>query len=271
MSGRASLEERRAHDRFVARRRLRRRRFGIVAGILGIAALAALLYGLWQRPVRISSVTIYGADQSLSELAREAMSGTLFGIVPADSTFFAPIGRIRARLMAAHPDIAAVSIFRDGFTGLSIKVDERMPVARWCGLAPGAGAPSCYFFDANGFLYATATPAVAPVNDFLLYGPLASPQAPIGTTLASAGELPATFDFARQLAALGSPVVTVTVGSDNEVDDVLRSGTLVRYVLGSENQAFAALSAARADLNLADGSLEYVDLRFSGSVYFKKK
>ena len=48
-------------------------------------------------------------------------------------------------------------------------------------------------------------------------------------------------------------------------------GTRVTYVLGDEQNAFTALTSARDDLNLADGSLEYVDLRFDGKVYLKKK
>ena len=78
------------------------------------------------------------------------------------------------------------------------------------------------------------------------------------------------FNFARQLDTLGSPVTKVVL-RDDEVDDYLASGTRITYVLGHENIAFTALVSARGNMNLADGSLEYIDLRFDGKVYLKKK
>jgi hypothetical protein len=43
------------------------------------------------------------------------------------------------------------------------------------------------------------------------------------------------------------------------------------YVLGSEQEAFTALVSAKDSLSLSDGSVDYVDLRFSGKVYVKRK
>ena len=78
------------------------------------------------------------------------------------------------------------------------------------------------------------------------------------------------FDFARELATLGSPTTRIAI-HDGEVNDYLASGTRVTYVLGHEQDAFTALVSARENLNLSDGSLEYVDLRFDGKVYVKRK
>ncbi|MDO8566972.1 MAG: hypothetical protein Q7R58_02365, partial [bacterium] len=58
---------------------------------------------------------------------------------------------------------------------------------------------------------------------------------------------------------------------DGEVDNNLASGTRITYVLGREQDAFTALVSARENFNLADGSVDYVDLRFDGKVYLKKK
>src|SRR3989344_3267565 len=76
-------------------------------------------------------------------------------------------------------------------------------------------------------------------------------------------------DFARQLDTLGSPVTRVVLRGD-EVDDYLVSGTRVTYVLAHEQEAFTALVSGRANFNLADGSIDYIDLRFDGKVYVKK-
>lgn len=301
MWGRRPLAERSGRG-FGERRRVRRRRFLFALAVLAVLLLSGTIYGLWQSAVRVSHVEIFGGDPALADYARSAMRGAYGGIIPRDSIFFFPEGRIRADILAAHSDIAALSIFRSGFTGLSIKIDVRAPVARWCGLSPidfssnsaaGHGSDEyCYIFDASGFIYAAADSAET-INSFILYAPLAPLETPakarpgvsdslsltglagdtlepLDATIADAEKLPAAFDFARELATLGSPVTRVVI-HDGEVDNYLRSGTRVTYVLGNEQNAFTALVSAKDNLNLADGSLDYVDLRFEGKVYLRRK
>lgn len=270
-------------ERLVERRRTRRRRAFFALIVLFLLLLAAALYGLRQSAVRISHVEVFGppslgssggasADASLATYATDAMQGWYLGIVPRDSIFFFPEDRIRADILAARGDIAAISIFRSGFTGLSIKVDSRAPIARWCGLSPTPDVEAyCYVFDASGVIFAAAATTSETVNVFALYAPLVGDTLePLHASIANAEELPATFDFARQLATLGS-LVTHIVILGGEVSDYLTSGTRITYVLGNEQNAFTALVSARENMNLADGSIDYVDLRFDGKVYLKRK
>lgn len=287
MSGRLSLAQRGSSpgqgpgESLRKRRRLRRRRILFALGILFLLLCGGIIYELQQSAVRISHVEIFGADQSFADIANAAMQGKYLGIIPRDSTFFFPASAMRADIITLHPDIAAVSIFRNGLTGLSIRVDDRVPIARWCGSTSSPQAvPSpndCYFFDASGFVYATSSSdsigspqAAQPVNSFIVYESPANENETIGSTLPNAAKLPAAFDFARQLGTLGSTVTRVIL-HDGEVDDYLASGTRVTYVLGNEQNAFTALVSGRANFNLADGSVDYVDLRFDGKVYLKKK
>jgi hypothetical protein len=221
---------------------------------------------------------MYGTDQSLAEVARGGLSGSYFGVIPHDSTFFLYESGVRSHLMSAYSDIAAVSIFRNGVTGLSIRVDMRTPIAHWCGISLDATSSprsnlgtDCYVFDASGFIFAPASTSTQTVNTFTVYAPLErTTSEPLRATIAQVEKLPATFDFARQLGTFGSPVSSV-VFRDDEVDEYLASGTRITYVLGNEQHAFTALTSARANLNLSDGSLLYVDLRFDGKVYLKRK
>jgi cell division septal protein FtsQ len=271
-------EKHHSHERLAARRRRSHLRVLIILGsIFGILFLAAI-YGLWQSPVRISQVVMYGTDQSLAESVMAAMQGSYFGI-PRNSTFFVPEDRIRSLIMAAHPEIEAVSIFRNGLTGLSIKVDYRVPIAKWCG-APSfsftatstliSATGPCYFFDAVGFAYATTSSSL-PVNAFAVYDASSTSPVSIGTTLPHATDFPAAFDFARNLATFGSPVTSLVFRDDNELDIYLTSGTRITYVLGDEQDAFTAFTSAHTNFSLANGSVAYVDLRFPGKVYVKKK
>lgn len=272
MLGRASSVQQQGSERLAERRRLRRRR-GIIAFCILLCVLSGtLIWGLWQNSVRISRIDIYGADASLTAYARNAMQGSYLGIIPRDSIFFFPESRIRANILTDHLDVAAVSIFRNGLTGISIKTDDRAPIARWCGLAPTPGVDEyCYVFDASGYIFAAVASSTQTINSFTLYAPLSGGTLePLRATISQSERLPHAFDFARQLDTLGSPVAQVVMRGD-EVDDFLKSGTRITYILGHENDAFTALISARDNLNLADGSIEYVDLRFDGKVYLKRK
>ncbi len=276
-----------------ARRRLRRRRVRIAFGILALLLTVAFVWGLQQNPVRISRITVYGPPSlggfggtsagTFAAYAREAMQGSYLGLIPRDSTFFFPAARIRTDILSAHLNIAAISFFREGLTGLSIKIHDRTPIARWCGASDGKSDfksessksdffsdANCYVFDASGYLYAAAA-TTETINNFALYAPLVgdTPE-PLRATITQAQMLPSAFDFARQLDALGALVARVILRGD-EADDILVSGTRITYVLGHEQTAFAALVSARENLNFADGSIDYIDLRFDGKVYLKKK
>lgn len=274
----------RAGERLAERRRLRRRRGLIAFCILFCILMGALIWGLWQNSVRISRIEVYGADASFAAYAKNAMQGSYFGIIPRDSIFFFPASSIRASILADHLDIAAVSMFRNGLTGISIKTNDRVPIARWCGVSPDTArfdlatssarsnlAENCYVFDASGYIFATANSSTQTINSFTLYAPLAGETLePLRATIAHAEIVPHAFDFARQLDTLGGSVIQVILRGD-EVDDYLKSGTRIIYILGHENDAFTALVSARDNLNLADGSIDYIDLRFDGKVYLKQK
>lgn len=298
----------RSNERLAARRRRSRHRAFIALCVFITLLLGAGIYGLWQSAVRITRVEVLGADSSLEVLARNALQGSYLGIIPHDSIFFFPASIIRESILDTYKGTAAVSISRTGFSSISIKVDNRVPIARWCGLSSIATSPEdsplkkmlptasgeCYLFDASGFVYATATEAfsvdgrVSPapgesnqdktLTSFILFSLFkVDAVSAIGATLKDANQLPMVFDFARQLGLSGPPVRTVVIRGD-EVDFFFATSTYgtaadlrVTYLLGDEQNSFAALVSAKSTLNLSDPSLQYVDLRFPGKVYLKKK
>ncbi len=258
------------------KRRKHRRRL-LCAFLISVVLLgAAGLYALRQEAIRISHIEIFGTERALAEIAKDAMQGSYLGIIPRDSIIFYPEQEIRESIRKADSDVATVSIFRHGLTGLTIKVSNRVPIARWCGAsyAPQVASTSphqeCFVFDDSGVIFATTT-AIAIINPFLLYEPLSSSSTPgVGAVIPNAAALPAVFNFARQLATLGSPVRAVAL-HDREVDAHLTSGTRITYVLGHEQDAYTALLSAKDNLNVVDGSLQYVDLRFDGKMYLKRR
>lgn len=284
---RSSVRERTSALRLKERRRAARRRWWFLALLLALLALAGAVWGLHQPELRITSLTVTGTEHLLPgpaplDLARAALARSSWELIPRDSALFFAGHYVRAAILAAHPEIAAITMTRHGFSTMEIRIAPRTAVGLWCGLAPTEGVvPYCYLYDPNGFVYAAVPEAdassTAPLpppdtlNPFALYAPLVGDaQEPLGATIARAAQLPDALAFGRRLGDLGSPVTAMVVRSD-EVDDALASGTRVTYVIGHEQEAYSALVSAQKDLNLTDGSLEYVDLRFAGKVYLKKR
>ena len=274
------------------RRQGRRRLVGLLV-VLVFIIVGTALYGLRQEAVRISAIEVRGADALLpgaspADLAKRTLVGSYLGLIPHDSTFFYPAHRIRVAIISAHPEIAAISFAHQGLKGLIIKISLRTPVGRWCGVTRfNLNASStrlnlvtpCYLYDPNGFMYsavpetdASSTPSVPEtLNSFTLYAPLVgNVQEPLRATVVHAAQLPDAFAFARQLASFGSAANAVVIHGD-EADILLASGTRVTYVLRHEEAAYSALTSAKENMNLANDSIDYIDLRFPGKVYLKKR
>ena len=303
MSERRSLQRRRSSRglaRLAERRRRRRQYLYAAGGVLAVLFVGLVIWGFWQPAVRIEKVSVTGASDAVATLAKQALRGTYLHVLPRDSAFFYPASSIRRAVLGAYPGIAAVAIRRIGANELHIVATDRVAVARWCGAHADASFQQCYFFDPNGFVFATTTPIIRaaslsasssasttmptpavvnpalaasvsapPLDAFAVYEPMATGTVPVGSTLPHADTFPKIFAFAHKLAVFGAQVRSISI-RDGEIDDRLSSGTVVKYVLGQGSQAFSALNAAKSDFNLANGSVEYVDLRFSGKVYVKR-
>ena len=70
------------------------------------------------------------------------------------------------------------------------------------------------------------------------------------------------------MKSLNVPIVSLVLRGD-EADLYPQSGTRITYVLGQEQAAAQLAKAAFPSLDLNDGSVQYVDLRFDGKVYYK--
>ncbi len=136
-----------------------------------------------------------------------------------------------------------------------------------------APEPTCFSADAQGIIFA-AVPAqtVHDTDSIVIYGPLsgdANASTPLGATIAGANMIPNALQLVKIIKSLGVSITTLVLRGD-EADLYAQSGTRITYVLGREEQTAEVAEAAFPSLNLNDGSLQYVDLRFAGKAYFKK-
>lgn len=158
-------------------------------------------------------------------------------------------------------------------TGITMNSSSTLTAA----LTTGVTQTPCYDADAQGDVFA---PDVDASPDTLrVYDPLASSSAsttsgigagsPLGQYVDEADMIPNALQFVKAIKSLGVPIVSLVIRGD-EADLYAQSGTRITYVLGTEEQTAVTAASAFPQLNLNNGSLSYVDLRFSGKVYYKK-
>ncbi|MDB5194927.1 MAG: hypothetical protein JWO84_111 [Parcubacteria group bacterium] len=257
------------------RRTLRRKRLAFLILAAVVLVLIVVEIVLWQPLLRVQTVKAEGLDAAgVETFVEKDLTGTRFFVIPKNSIFFIPQKSLRAHLLAAFPQIEAVSIAPIGLTTLKVAATERASVLWWCGTARDAAVAPCYETDAAGIVFAQvpAEEAAASSSMLSLYAPLAQPigTTPAGDSVASPALLPPLIQFVKAMRTLGADITAVAMRGD-EADLYTRAGTRITYVLGREQQAAALATSAFPTLSLNDGSLLYVDLRFDSKVFFKKK
>lgn len=256
------------------RREEEKGRMRTVVGVLCLFVLGLALYGLWRPEIRISTVEASGMrdEEGVEALVQETLAGTTHVVIPNDSFFFYPEQQIRMKVMEAYPRIKSLSVVRDGFTGLTLSSVDRETAFLWCGLPEEAGG-ECYEADTHGFIFMPAQEFGTTTSYLLVRGYLESATStntyPLRSRVIGYEHLPTILTFTQSLEAFGTPITLASIRAD-EVDLYASSGTRITYVLGQEAQALKDARAALPALNLIDGSVEYVDLRFDGKVYIKR-
>lgn len=254
----------------------------IVAGAL--IAVGAVVYLLWRPEIRISKVEAAGTGDAtaLESLASAELQGTYSGVLPKNSFFFYPERSIRASILKRYPSISAVSVSRTGFDSIALKTSERVSAFWWCGTPGNLSAleGSCYEADVEGLVFSPAVEVSAqmastsaPSDTLRVYADLDTAEAgdsyPLRARVLGAEKLPDILRFARAIKSLGIPIASVAIRGD-EADLFVPPSTRITYVVGHEQAAAKSAEAAFKSLNLVDGSLIYVDLRFDGKVYLKR-
>ena len=245
-----------------------------------LACAGGLVYVFWLPSLRITEVSAADSPNPslITSVTKQNLSGTYDGFIPKNSFFFYPEHSIRAAILDADPRIAAVSFTRTSFTALSIKTSPRVAAFLWCGSPASLSAEdtTCYEADSEGLVFVQADTSASSTTNALLhvYANLDTSSTtgtyPLKARVEGSEKLPAILRFAHQIEKLKAPLASVAIRGD-EADLFVAPSTRITYVIGHEKQAEESAQAALPKLTLTDGSLVYVDLRFDGKVYVKRK
>jgi hypothetical protein len=276
-----STESRAPQKPLKARRKAARKRMTAILWSILALVIASVFYVIWLPDVRVHAITVTGPDADAAQAtAWHSVDGTYGFVLPKNSIFFVPTEDIRQQILAANPDIVAVSVHTSGLTTITIETLPRSTAFLWCGTSidtPTAYG-NCYAADAEGLVFAPVSSATThdvhgSSTDLRVFSTLdteLAPEAsPIRSHVVAASRIPDALRFVKAVRGLGVPVSSLAIHED-EADLWLNGPTRVTYVLGHEEQAAQLAAAAFPTLNLTNGSIQYVDLRFEGKVYLKR-
>jgi hypothetical protein len=196
-------------------------------------------------------------------------------VFPRDSFFFVSETAIRNLILDTYPDVSAISISRTGLTSLSIFIVERVASFRWCGFSIASSSP-CYLSDAEGLIFGEMNDHSASSTQILLglYAPLVEKvvsSSPLRAHVLGADKVPSALRFINAIALLGAAIDRLQLRNDEADVYVKGTDTRITYVLGHEEEAATLAGVTLPKLHLTDDSIDYIDLRFLGKAYFKKK
>src|SRR3990167_2906435 len=178
----------RTSDGRLRERRKKARKTGLIISLITLLLFfVLLLYLLWLPAVRIQTVEASGPNaEEAAQTARESISGTYLYVLPRNSIFFFPKERVRKTVLAAHPQISALSVSRKSFTSIQLSGTSRASSFVWCGVHIDAAFPGgqCFEADAEGLVFkeagistttsvlSTGSDTPATSGDLRIYSPL---------------------------------------------------------------------------------------------------
>lgn len=262
----------------------RRRRRVLVEVAIG-AALATVLIFLWwvshTHKLMISNWQIEGSTvvsrEEINSVIKQELSGNFWLLFPKRHTLWYPHQVIVESLSKQFPRINSIGIYRQGFSGLTVKVTDREPAALVCGT-------KCFFTDKTGFIFALAPDFSSPVYLTWDFG---SSTVGVGKFAATSSNFILVSNLATYLneafnhRGLGnfraSRVKTLTEGDYQITFRDNDKGTTLPILISSSNAP--TTSARNFDLALSQiigtsstatlPRLEYFDLRFGNKVFYK--
>lgn len=244
----------------------------ISALVLGVILLAATFYVLWLPALRMHEVYTDGPHaDDVRSIALGTLQGTHLFIVPRNSLFFIPESDIRKQVLEMFPDIEAVSISAQGLNTLTLTSAGRAEAFLWCGSAPELSDGNCYETNAEGLVFAHAPDTASSTTALKVYAPIVGQRGdtPLRAHVSYASRIPDALKFVKAMQQLNAGVTSLAI-RDDEADLYTAGGTRITYVLGREEQAATTAASIFPQLNLNNGSIQYVDLRFEGKGYFKR-
>ncbi len=254
---------------FHKRKELERKlRLGLFA-LLASAVIVLPTYFLGSEALQVRKVFVQGnlvtTSIDIERMVRESLVGEYLGLIPRSSTILLSKNIIEQRLLESVPRLASVHLSREGLSGVSVDVVERVPKALYC-------TDECYFLDGEGYIYSEAPNFVGEA--YLEYRDESLPTAPVGSYFLPKEDFEELHNFVESFRSLNlNPKMVMKSGDVYKV--ILEGDVEVRWRDDQDiSKLFVDLSSFINDGQLKNLKIEdllYLDLSFNNKVHWVYK
>lgn len=265
--------------------RLRReRRKKTAVKFLSVFALLVFIFGgiiyLSYRPqFSIKTVEVEGAvtiGEPVVGLAKKPLEEKLFYIFPRKNMFLYPVEGMEALLLESFPALSSVSIKRQAGT-IVVTAEERVPFGIFCPMdTEGVASTECFAFDGDGYIFSLERDLAATSTVNLpRFEKRLTTLSPLKTEFLSREK----FSSLKQLlAALYAAGLSPNLVRVEEVGDYsfkfADGGTVLFAADGDPKMSVQTLKRLLESDEFKKQaytleSVEYIDVRFGGKIYYK--
>jgi hypothetical protein len=276
----------------------------IFFGGLFFCLLAGLVYfAIWSPYLWVEKIEVKGAKSvpvpEIKKIAQEKLSEKLWRLIPQKSIVLAPINQIKENILNQFSEIREVDVYREVPNFLGIKIEERESIGIWCQveyqeiekaatsteiveeevlshqeIKPERKINQCFYIDKEGIIFKDS-PLIRGSLIVNIYSARASAR------LRDKVISPEIINFILTVRK-SLPEIKTAFGSLSEAVDFevisfedLRVATSLGWQIyfnpaySVDSQLSTLAIVLEKEIKQAVDSLEYVDLRIEGRVYYK--
>ena len=270
---------------FFPKRKKKRLSFKIVIfGGLFFCLLAGLIYfSIWSPVLRVNKIEIksekepvYYENNEIIKIAEEKLKNKIFGIIPKNTIILAPINGIKNAVLDIFPEIKQINISRNlsdfSNIGLIVNIEERRSIGIWCKAENRTSTSTekiineCFQIDKDGVIYRKSL--LVKSDSVLNIYSLRNQSAVIRDLVVPLEIINFILEAKEKTPVLMSDFDFISI-------EDLRGTTSLGWQVYF-NPAYSIDSQIKALETILDEqikgdykSLEYIDLRIEGRVYYK--
>jgi cell division septal protein FtsQ len=241
----------------------------VCAVLVAIPLVSRISYFKITKIVAAGNTTI--DSEKIKGVVLEQLSGNWMWVFPKTNAYMVNANRLETQLRQSLPQLAAVSVTRNGMHELHVSVTEREPEALWCEENGG-----CFFVDVRGEVYAPA-PAFSAGVYVRFRGGMNAAEPIIGSVIYP-NSFAAILSLSSRLKELGATITDVSEATDGEYHLMLAQGGVIRISLqDSIETTYSRIHALLSDQHAVPDtkqffdSIEYLDVRFGNKIFLKQK
>jgi hypothetical protein len=240
--------------------------------------------------LQISDVAVQGTKMIIRDevvkKAKAEISGNYFYFFPKRNFLLYPKEKMKAGILASFPMAASVALSISDKHELIVSLEERKPVAIWCGRekpAQGIIANSdCFYVDKNGYIFGVS-PSFSGDAYFTLYGGETIKEGKnIGQSVATPEIFQKILLLRDFLSGFHIVVNTLFFAENGYAEFSSADGFAIKWNIDQNIDALKGnMSAVFRSPNWKDGifsddsedakPLQYLDFRFGNKIFYKQK